>query len=251
MKKNRFTIIELLVVISIIMLLAGLLLPVLIRAKSKAMENSCMSNMRQVQLALAMYSVNNNSYYPLELTENNPHPELLSALDADKNSLRKAFYCPQAFATEEFAQSTGKYAPLNDKDTIINTDDNWTAGNISYVYWSFKDNKGRTGVGTGGGTLYNNSTQWRPVYATDPYGFYPRGLTGDKRYSSPTYPYAALGVPNLPYPAASTSEIYVLTDFFRMSAPFPHMRKHLGGLNTIYLDGHVSNVVETPKVVYR
>lgn len=245
MKRNCFTIVELLVVITIIMILAGLLLPSLMRAKSLAMEKSCSSNMRQVQLAMAIYCENNNNFYPLELTENNPHPELLSALDADKAGLRNAFYCPQSDAYEQIAQSTGMYVPYNDKDSIINTNDNWVAGNISYVYWSFKDNKGRTG------TVNNTTTQWRPVGTTSPYGFFPRGLNGDKRYSSPTYPYAALGIPNLPYPNTTTSDIWVLTDFFRTGAPFPHMLKHGGGLNTVYLDGHADLVIGLPKTVYK
>ncbi len=55
MKRRGFTLIELLVVIAIIAILAAILFPVFARAREKARQTSCLSNLKQITLGFMMY----------------------------------------------------------------------------------------------------------------------------------------------------------------------------------------------------
>lgn len=65
MGKKAFSLVELLVVISIIALLTSILTPSVVGARRQANRVYCLNNLRQLALAADSYAQNNNDYYPI------------------------------------------------------------------------------------------------------------------------------------------------------------------------------------------
>ena len=73
-RRNGFTLIELLVVIAIIAVLAAILFPVFARVRENGRRTSCVSNVRQLTLAMMMYIHDYDGHYPPRYPDFTPGP---------------------------------------------------------------------------------------------------------------------------------------------------------------------------------
>ena len=72
-----FTLIELLVVIAIIAILAAILFPVFAKAREKARQTSCLSNVKQIVLAALQYAQDYDERLPMHVVASNASPTWL------------------------------------------------------------------------------------------------------------------------------------------------------------------------------
>jgi len=129
-----FSLLELLVVISIVATLTAMVLPSLGRAKEHTRRIVCAANLRHLGVALRMYAAENKGWYPVEERCGNPQHRLVEGLFGQYVSQRGLFYCPSASQIEPYAQSDEYGGPGG--DSVINTEENWTRRYITYKYFS-------------------------------------------------------------------------------------------------------------------
>lgn len=91
-KKNGFTLVEILIVIAIIAILAGMLLPALSGARERARRTTCLNNLKQIMAAYEMYAEDYFENYPAkgQAIYTSIYPEFIKT--------PQTFWCPSTIS---------------------------------------------------------------------------------------------------------------------------------------------------------
>ena len=110
---KKFTLIEMLIVIAIIGILAGLIMPSLSRARASALRNNCLSNKKQLITAMTFYAGNNAHQMVLQYDDNRPYSWALRGYNLNQKDLDDT---PAGLQQMGFSAMTCTLAMIPDKE---------------------------------------------------------------------------------------------------------------------------------------
>ena len=224
--RNGFTLIELLVVITIVSLLAAILFPVFASAREHARETVCVSNLKQIGLAMQQYQQDNDELFPnrrdLKATPCPPWGAGTYPASDPRSGWAATVLSPYTKSTSIWSCPSISGASFANDAHILEVKDGFST---RYWMWGF-DHDASIAI---------------PI---DDFW----GKTVDQAIAGQDAAYKAAKAAGTTYPkgdATSVSDCELVTDPY-----FPNVTNvqppslrglavHFGGRNRLYLDGHV------------
>ena len=171
--RRGFTLIELLVVIAVIAILAALLFPVFSSAKKAAKRTTCMSNVRQIEMAVLMYLSDSEDVYP-QTRQYSSQPDVEDAAGEIDEPIYSSWFEPvEAYTASSKNANPAVFSCPEDPDPFgrlcfeIDPDSPQVISYLENGYFAFGLSQGT--ITNASNTVYLAERRSIPVGEDDPY----------------------------------------------------------------------------------